>query len=60
MQTGPPRVGQVALIGALLFFSVAVFTFAKPEQEDLRVDNGTLLCNCSRRDWLKSLSQQVG
>ena len=27
-------VGQVALIGALLFFSVAVFTFAKPEQEE--------------------------
>ncbi len=49
-QTGPPRVGQVALIGALLFFSVAVFTFAKPEQEDLPGGEGG-------RDWMENLLQ---
>ena len=29
-----PRLAQVALLGALMFFSIAVFTFAKPEQEE--------------------------
>ena len=29
-----PRLAQVSLLGALMFFSIAVFTFAKPEQEE--------------------------
>ena len=45
----------MALIGALLFFSVAVFTFAKPEQEDLPVGEEALFWNCSGRNWTEKL-----
>ena len=43
---------QVALIGALLFFSVAVFTFAKPEQEDwqAKIQTGLLMQTDNRAD----------